>query len=225
MSVVLDFLLLAVPITLAILGTQRGIQREAVSLIGILLGALLAEWFAESWAITNAPRYNQDPLFLKALAADALLVFCAVFIGYGGALLLPSRRSMAKGSARFFGLLVGFANGLMLEGMLLRNVSAPDAIPERITLTRIGPFLVTKLPQLLLSAVFVGTIVVLVRLVMKLLLKIHKGPEKKEEPKKEAAKPAPEPPKPAPIKPPPVHTISDPILRDLLLHEESKTRQ
>ena len=235
MSVVLDGMLLALLVVFAALGVGRGIQREAMTLIGILLGAVLAEMWSPVWAITNAARFNQDVAGTQALIALALLLGCAIFIGYGGALLLASRRQLAQGRARVFGGIAGAINGLLLLGFVLRYATPkiePAPVPLFAT-TRIGSLLIQRLPTLLLFGALAGVAIVLVRLIQRLLVKIHgKSSEAATKPAAKpvtAAKPAaaapPPAPKPEPPKPPAPDSTTNPVLRDLLLQEHKKTKQ
>lgn len=235
MAVVLDILLAVMPIVFAVLGFQRGIQREAMTLIGILLGALLAEIWAESWAIANAARFDNDVAGTQALISVLLLLFSAIFIGYGGAVLLPSRRQLAQGSARFYGVVAGGINGLLLIGLLLRYASLRIGLgvpAPLIAQTRVGGLLTERLPLLLLFGMVGGAVIVLVRLIQRLLFKLHAKPAAK--PVAAASKPvgaaaakpaaataAPKPVVAAPKAPTPDST-TNPILRDLLLDEHKK---
>ncbi len=235
MNLIYDVLLLSVPVVLTLLGFYRGIQREALTLTGILLGALLGEWWAPTWATSSATRFNQNQQVLQVLIADGLLLLTAIFVGYGGALLLPSRRTLAKGMGRTYGAILGGLNGMFLIGVLLRN--AARALPEQrpiVAETRLGPILAERLPLLTLWAVLGGSVVVVVLLITRLLQRLHGDPakQKKQQEAKAAAakaatKPA-EPPKPVePPKPelPKPETVTDPILRDLLIAERTKTKQ
>ena len=238
MSVVLDGMLLALLVVFAALGVGRGIQREAMTLIGILLGAVLADMWSPVWAVANAARFNQDVAGTQALIALALLLGCAIFVGYGGALLLPSRRQLAQGRARVFGGIAGAINGLLLLGFVLRYATLkiePAPVPLFAT-TRIGSLLIQRLPTLLLFGALAGVAIVLVRLIQRLLVKIHgKAAQTATKPAaKPAAKPvtsakpaaAPPPaPKPEPPKPPAPDSTTNPVLRDLLLQEHKKTKQ
>lgn len=238
MGIVLDGLLGGIPLVLALLGFQRGIQREAMTLIGILLGALLVEIWAPTWAIANATRFDNDVAGTQALISVVLLLFSSIFIGYGGALLLPSRKQLAQGSARWYGVLAGGINGLLLVGLLLRYASIRSGIgvpSPGIAQTRIGPVLTERLPTLLLMGMLAGSSIVMVRLIQRLLFKLHGKPvAAKAGGKPAAAKPtvkpvtvAPKPvvaaaPKAESPKPPTPDSTTNPILRDLLLDEHKK---
>ena len=229
MSVVLDGVVLALLVVFAALGVGRGIQREAMTLIGILLGAVLAEMWSPVWAVANAARFNQDVAGTQALIALALLLGCAIFVGYGGALLLPSRRQLAQGRARVFGGIAGAINGLLLLGFVLRYATPkiePAPVPLFAT-TRIGSLLIQRLPTLLLFGALAGVAIVLVRLIQRLLVKIHgKAAQTATKPAAKPAAAAPPPaPKPEPPKPPAPDSTTNPVLRDLLLQEHKKTKQ
>jgi hypothetical protein len=234
-GLVLDVALMAMPVVFAALGVGRGIQREAMTLIGILLGALLAEMWAPLWAEANAARFNQDKVGTQALLAMGLLLGSAIFVGYGGALLLPSRRELAQGRSRLFGGLAGAVNGTLLLGFVLRYGNLRAGPGETLPLlagTRLGPLLTARMPNILLIGAAGGVAIVVVRLIQRLLFKLHAKPEAKP-----AARPAAKPAgqaapaakaattqkvvAPAP-RPPAPDSTSNPILRDLLLDEHKK---
>ena len=222
MNFVLDILLIGVPTLLFVLGWWRGIQREALTLCGILLGALLAEWWAPVWAENNTI-LNRDPATLKAWISSGLLLFTSTFLGYGGALLLPSRRRLAQGITRIYGALVGGLNGLLMTGLLMRysiEQRAGEDVP--VEATRFSLVLAERLPFFLLWGVIGATIVVLFSLVTRVLVRIHKGPSVEPQASKEKSAPIQPRPEPFMPKPPRPDTVQDPILRDLLADEYGK---
>ncbi|HEY1015014.1 MAG TPA: CvpA family protein [Herpetosiphonaceae bacterium] len=193
MHIVLDLLLIGVPGLLALLGFNRGIQREAMTLIGVLLGGMLAEIWGPVWGPALAQNLNKDPQLMRAIVSDGLLLFSAVFIGYGGGLLLPSRKKINKGVARFYGALGGVVNGLLILGLLLRyaELRAPEAAEiENIAATRLGPLLIERLPLMLLAGTGVGAAVVTVRLIQRILVRLHGTPKPADAAKPAQAKPA-----------------------------------
>lgn len=181
MHIVLDLLLIGVPVLLALLGFSRGVQREAMTLIGVLLGGMLAEMWGPVWGPALAQNLNKDPLLMRALISDGLLLFSAVFIGYGGGLLLPPRKKINKGVARFYGAIGGVVNGLLILGLLLRyaDLRAPEAAatPGNVAATRLGPLLIERLPLMLLAGAGVGAVVVTFRLIQRILVRLHGTPK------------------------------------------------
>ncbi|WP_110514896.1 CvpA family protein [Herpetosiphon llansteffanensis] len=226
MGLVFNVLLLGVPLGLTILGATRGIQREAMTLIGILLGALLAELWGPIWGPNNATRFNQDIADTTAWISIILLLICTIFIGYGGALLLPSRKQLALGRSRWFGAGAGLFNGILLLSLILRygNVYNNDLmLSPWAASSRVAMVFVERFPTMLLFGVVAIAVLVNLRLLQRLIFKIHGKETKKEEKKKVEEKPA-DPPKPPEPKPPAPDTVNNPILRDLILAEIKKDK-
>lgn len=226
MGLVFNGLLLGVPLGLTILGASRGIQREAMTLIGILLGALLAELWGPIWGPNNATRFNQDIGNTTAWISIILLLICTIFIGYGGALLLPSRKQLALGRSRWFGAGAGLFNGILLLSLILRygNVYNNDLlISEWAASSRVAMVFIERFPTMLLFGVVAIAVLVNLRLLQRLIFKLHGKETKKEEKKKVEEKPA-DPPKPPEPKPPAPDTVNNPILRDLILAEIKKDK-
>ncbi len=226
MGLVFNGLLLGVPLGLTILGASRGIQREAMTLIGILLGALLAELWGPIWGPNNATRFNQDIADTTAWISIILLLICTIFIGYGGALLLPSRKQLALGRSRWFGAGAGLFNGILLLSLILRygNVYNNDLmLSPWAASSRVAMVFIERFPTMLLFGVVAIAVLVNLRLLQRLIFKIHGKETKKEEKKKVEEKPA-DPPKPPEPKPPAPDTVNNPILRDLILAEIKKDK-
>ena len=226
MGLVFNGLLLGVPLGLTILGASRGIQREAMTLIGILLGALLAELWGPIWGPNNATRFNQDIADTTAWISIILLLICTIFIGYGGALLLPSRKQLALGRSRWFGAGAGLFNGILLLSLILRygNVYNNDLmLSPWAASSRVAMVFIERFPTMLLFGVVAIAVLVNLRLLQRLIFKIHGKETKKEEKKKVEEKPA-DPPNPPEPKPPAPDTVNNPILRDLILAEIKKDK-
>ncbi|GAA5529801.1 CvpA family protein [Herpetosiphon gulosus] len=226
MGLVFNGLLLGIPLGLTVLGASRGIQREAMTLIGILLGALLAELWGPIWGPNNATRFNQDIANTTAWVSIILLLVCTIFIGYGGALLLPSRKQLAQGRSRWFGAGAGLFNGILLLSLILRygNVYNNDLMVSVWAAdSRVAMLFIERFPTMLLVGIVSIAVIVNLRLLQRLIYKIHGKETKPEEKKKAEEKPATPPPPPEP-KPPAPDTVNNPILRDLILAEIKKDK-
>jgi hypothetical protein len=99
-------------------GVRRGGIKEGTALIGVLLGALLVEFWAERWGQTLSERSGLLSNNAFLLLSLALLIGTALFSGYGSGLFFP-RRAM-KGSERFGGGLLGLLNMGLLVSFTLR---------------------------------------------------------------------------------------------------------
>ncbi|GIV97870.1 MAG: hypothetical protein KatS3mg057_2527 [Herpetosiphonaceae bacterium] len=172
---VFDALLLSVPILLSLLGVGRGGTREAVTLIGILGGALLGALWREPWGVALARSMAQDQRLMQAVVFDMLLLGTTILIGYGGALLLPPRQRILRlPGSRLAGGLLGALNGLLLVGLLLWSAAEAGSrgISGIVTGTRLGALIGNRLPLLLLvltAAVAVLIVLTLLRRFLTLL--------------------------------------------------------
>ncbi len=99
-------------------GVRRGGIKEGTALIGVLLGALLVEFWAERWGQTLSDRSGLRINNAFLLLSLALLIGTALFSGYGSGLFFP-RRAM-KGAERFGGGLLGLLNVGLLISFTLR---------------------------------------------------------------------------------------------------------
>jgi hypothetical protein len=99
-------------------GLRRGLTKEGITLIGIVLGALLVQIWVPIWSPILARR--TDLSLVTTLWLLALLVFLgtALLSGYGGSLLL--RPSMLRSRERIAGALLGLLNVGLLLAFALR---------------------------------------------------------------------------------------------------------
>lgn len=113
MSGAIGILVIVVVVILALLGAWRGLRRELlVTLAGIFPGALLGEFWSQSW--------GRDFPVLHGTLRLAGLGFVTLCIGYGSALFLSSRRPAWW--EHLAGAGVGLLNGLLLTSISLRYV-------------------------------------------------------------------------------------------------------
>lgn len=103
----------------ALNGWRRGGIREEAALIGVLLGALLVEFWAVRWGASFAAWFGlQQAERARWLVAMALLFGTAIFGGYGIGLLLP--RVPIKNTGHVAGALLGLITVTLLIGFGLR---------------------------------------------------------------------------------------------------------
>ncbi|WP_029215532.1 CvpA family protein [Kallotenue papyrolyticum] len=177
----------------ALNGWRRGGIREEAALIGVLLGALLVEFWAERWGQMVAEWFaSTNVARLRWLVAMTLLFGTTVFSGYGVGLLLP--RAPLKSTGRLTGALLGLitvtlalAFGLRYTQQFLYNQNTGSWILRdplsRALVTWTDAALALAAAALALAAVVAGTL----RLVRRL-----------SRPTTPAPKPAAVPSKPAP---------------------------
>jgi hypothetical protein len=102
----------------AINGWRRGGIREEAALIGVLLGALLVEFWAVRWGQSFHEWSGLNPQHARWLVAIALLFGTAIFSGYGVGLLLP--RVSLKSTGHFAGAMLGLLTITLLVAFGLR---------------------------------------------------------------------------------------------------------
>lgn len=124
-NVLTDILIIWVPVAIAVImglvGLLRGVRREAVVSLAIVLGALIVSVWGGSWANDiHAAFTNFGQQDTQTWLGVVVLVLVTLVIGYGLGSAIVARGPMS-GMSRLGGFLVGLANGAALGGWLLRN--------------------------------------------------------------------------------------------------------
>ncbi len=99
-------------------GLRRGGIKEGTALIGVLLGALLVEFWAEPWGRTLSERSGLRINNAELLLSLVLLIGTALFCGYGTGLFF--KRRTLKAGERVGGGLLGLLNMGLLVSFTLR---------------------------------------------------------------------------------------------------------
>ncbi|MBA3946466.1 MAG: CvpA family protein [Herpetosiphonaceae bacterium] len=116
------------PILIAILlifgplnGLRRGAIREGTALIGILLGALLAQGWGATWAqrLGGVAAAAKGHSTTEKVLTLGLLIGIALLCGYGSGVLLPRRTEKMAITQRLGGGVLGFINMGLLCGFAL----------------------------------------------------------------------------------------------------------
>ena len=115
--VTLDYIVLAVILSSAVVGAFRGFLKEVISVISWVL----AIWLAWKLAPSLAPRFGgalQDPVY-GLWAARALIFLVVVIAGWviGAVVNHLVRLSMFSGLDRLLGFLLGLLRGLVVVGI------------------------------------------------------------------------------------------------------------
>ncbi len=178
------------PILIAILlifgplnGLRRGAIREGTALIGILLGALLAQGWASSWAqrLGGVAVAAKGHSLSEKVLTLGLLLGVALLSGYGSGVLLPRRAEKMPMTQRLGGGVLGFINIGLLCGFALLFIQhlwydpftlpatvTPDVGTSWIQRTPLTRFLLDRLGLLLLGVAvafaFASLLIGLVRL-------------------------------------------------------------
>ncbi len=118
--ILLDILLLILIALFVPIGFWRGTHREIMVSLGILLGASLAEWWAQPWGTDLANMTSLRDSGGAFMVAVLFLIGSTFLLGYGAgaALPLPPPRIIS----RVFGALVAAGNGALLLSFALRDI-------------------------------------------------------------------------------------------------------
>lgn len=153
----LDVLLGLVILLFVPFGVRRGVAKEAMVSAAILLGALLAARFAETWAPRVSSLTGLDLPNATFLTSLALLLGTPILLGYGGGIALgPTRPGMLS---RLTGGLLAAVNGVFLLSTILtwveRDLRTSALLDEGIVST-----ILTQRADEILLYVTLGLIVV-----------------------------------------------------------------
>jgi uncharacterized membrane protein required for colicin V production len=99
-------------------GFRHGGLKEGVALVGVLLGALLVEFWVEPWGRTLSERSGLKIDNARWVIALSILIGTALFTGYGSGIFV--RRSSLKTRERLSGALLGLLNMGLLVSFTLR---------------------------------------------------------------------------------------------------------
>ena len=110
-------------------GLRRGIIRETTALVGVLLGAVLAQGWAAEWSgrLNSGTVAAQGATTTERIITLSLLIGVAVLCGYGSGLLLPTPTTADGKSSlslrqRIGGGVLGFVNMGLLAGFTLQFI-------------------------------------------------------------------------------------------------------
>jgi|GEM_PF-3923585 len=143
-------------------GLRRGGIKEGTALIGVLLGALLVEYWAERWGNLIFERSSLRIEMATWLVAIALLIGTALFSGYGSGILM--RRGVMKTEERLSGALLGLLNMGLLVSFVLRYTQQfyfTEADPAQPIPTWIRTGVVTRIMLDWISFFLIGAAIAL----------------------------------------------------------------
>lgn len=116
----LNTLLVVIALLFLAIGFRRGVIREIFVTAGVLAGALLSSYWARPWGGDLAEAFGLSTGTGQYIVSSAFIIGSMLVLGYGAALAMdfddgaPVRRAT--------GALLGFVNGALLFGFLLRDV-------------------------------------------------------------------------------------------------------
>jgi uncharacterized membrane protein required for colicin V production len=99
-------------------GLRHGGIKEGIALVGVLLGALLVEFWIERWGLALSERSGLKLDNAKWVISLSLLIGTALFSGYGSGIFV--RRGVLKTRERLGGALLGLLNMGLLVSFTLR---------------------------------------------------------------------------------------------------------
>jgi uncharacterized membrane protein required for colicin V production len=164
----LDLLIAVILLLFLAIGSWRGLLREAIATVGILLAAMLANQWALPWGAALTTGTGLTRPLASFLVAILLFLGVVFVIGYGSALLLPTRPPTRW--QRLVGGLIGLVNGALVTGYTLGFLqtyllsSPPDSF---IMQSAAGWFLVNLVAFIFLLPVLVLTPAILVMAVVR----------------------------------------------------------
>lgn len=168
MALVLTVVAALVLLVLGIVGYWRDIRRGILALAGTLLGAILVGFWGEPWGQELAKRFvGGDRQTLTFVVNCVVFLFAALFVGYGGGLLLGRAKEPAPFPRRLAGALIGLLNGALIVGYVLRFATSKNsAFLETVQSIALARVLHDGLPLLFLGLTIGVTALVLLRLLL-----------------------------------------------------------
>ncbi len=118
--ILLDILLLILIALFIPIGFWRGVHREILVSLGVLLGASLAEWWARPWGKDLADLTSLRDSGGAFMVAVLFLIGSTFLLGYGAGAALPIPPPGIL--SRVFGAIVAAGNGALLLSFALRDI-------------------------------------------------------------------------------------------------------
>jgi uncharacterized membrane protein required for colicin V production len=151
--ILLDILLLILVALFVPIGFWRGVHREILVSLGILLGASLAEWWARPWGTDLADLTSLRDSGGAFMVAVLFLIGSTFLLGYGAGAALPVPPPGMI--SRSLGAVVAAANGALLLSFALRDIRVyllPNSDSGFLDRAVIAHFLSTGVGWILLVA-------------------------------------------------------------------------
>lgn len=151
--ILLDILLLILIALFVPIGFWRGTHREIMVSLGILLGAVLAEWWARPWGTDLASYTSLRDTGGAFMVAVLFLIGSTFLLGYGAGAALPVPPPGII--SRAFGAVVAAVNGALLLSFALRDIRVyllPNSDSGFLDRSVIAHFLSTGVGWILLAA-------------------------------------------------------------------------
>lgn len=125
-ALVLDFLLVIIFVMMAPIGFYRGGTRELCVSAGLLLGILMANEWAGTWAPVYERMFNLDEGGATFLMGVTIAFGIMALIGYGGSSVLSYQPGPG---GRLYGAYLALFNAMIVAGFLI-NLYVANIMPE-----------------------------------------------------------------------------------------------
>jgi membrane protein required for colicin V production len=138
---VLDWIVVVIVVSSVISSILKGFAREAISLVAVILGLLLASWFyPQAGSLVSA--------YVKTEAVASLVGFALIFLGVllGGAVIsFVVTRFLRVVDLQWFdrllGAAFGFARGWLVGSVIFLGLTAFPVRIETVQQATLGPYL------------------------------------------------------------------------------------
>jgi membrane protein required for colicin V production len=152
-----DLTLLAILLLFGLRGFFRGFFRELFSLVGLIMGFMVAVAYERQVAAFFATHWNASPLLLKGAAFVAVFFSVYFLLNLMGWMLHRSEKLLfMKTLNRTGGIAIGMGKGTALAALAVFLLSASSLLPQPTREKFAGSYLVTPLSRLAENLIRIG---------------------------------------------------------------------
>lgn len=145
----IDLSLLSILVLFGVRGYFKGLFREIFSLIGLVLGFLVAVRYDLSIAAVAGAYWNASPLVLKGIAFVTLFFVVYFLLNLTGWLLHRSEKILFLQTLnRVGGVVIGIGKGAALTALIVLLVSSASWVPHSTRDEIGGAYLISPLSRL-----------------------------------------------------------------------------
>jgi uncharacterized membrane protein required for colicin V production len=152
------------------LGFTREVKRGAIAIAGTLVGVIMAEFWAASWA-QGISGSEEGSATLTAILSIFILLGTTILIGYGSGSIIAPRTGFEKHNFgyRVFATLIGMFNGFLVLSYVLRYLhEGSEAVRTFLAPTISGAVLIDGLRWVFLIVLVPISFVVLARTLLRM---------------------------------------------------------
>lgn len=152
-----DFTVLFILALFGLRGFFRGFFREVLSLVGLVVGFMVAATYERPAAAYLASYWNASPLFLKGAAFIAIFFSVYFLLNLIGWLLHRSEKLLfMKTLNRTGGIAIGMGKGAALAALTVFLLSSSSLLPQPTQEKFDGSYLATPLSRLAENLIRLG---------------------------------------------------------------------